>query len=216
MTPAEVFECKIPVAAPLTSKGWNLVPAAVRERSFFICGVNDRRVLGAYHAVVRAFIRGELSLATARQALRDALMPMGFAPPPSHKRRMHDLLSFDRMNSILEMNSAMACGVASRIKQDMAKEVFPAVRTVWGSSEPMPLSWKARWKAAAEGLPCANAENMAAMLHSPAWARLSHFGISHPPFGFRCRMIDESLRRSEALEIFGSDVVRGGLRKPVK
>lgn len=216
MTAQELFAAKRCVPSRLSSKGWNLVPVNVRERSFFLSGVDRLEVLQVYHSAVSRYVEGDLNAAEARRAIREGLAAIGYSAEPGDEGTMRDLLFFDRMKSILDMNASMLANSASRASQWPAYRVFPAVRNVWMSSNPMPKSWLSRWEEAAQGLPCAHAGSMTALLDSPVGARLSRFGIPHSPYGFGCGMGDLAVRIDLAVPLLGSDVVSAFLKRASK
>ena len=206
LRPEEFFAAKVCVPSPRSSREWNLVPLEQREKTFFISGVTSIEILQVFRETIAEVIVGELSNAEGRRAIREGLAQLGYKPNDD-AGTSNDLLSFERMNSVINMNCSAAHNFSSRQKQFLALRAYPAKRMTWAASTPMPQIWFGRWHRACVDLDDADPDTMTALLESSVWARLNRFGAPYGPYDFECKMVDLPVNATEAQRVIDKDIV---------
>ena len=173
-----------------TTAEWDMVEAQVRERAFFMAGVENARILQAFKDAAHDIADGKLTTNEARKRLRGALRAAGYEPAEDERGGIHDLSSRRRMEVTLRTNVDMARGWMQReqMKKDKSQ---PGLRLYRAQESRQPRNWADRWKAAAaevdwEGV--ARGGQMVALIESPIWEKLSRFGQPYPPFDFGSKM----------------------------
>ena len=169
---------------------WDMVEAQVRERAFFMAGVENARILQEFKDAAHDIATGKLTTNEARKRLRGALRVAGYEPAEDERGGIHDLSSRRRMEVTLRTNVDMARGWMQReqMKKDKSQ---PGLRLYRAQESRQPRNWADRWKAAAaevdwEGV--ARGGQMVALIESPIWEKLSRFGQPYPPFDFGSKM----------------------------
>lgn len=179
---------KIDTRAMSTAE-WDMVDAQLRERAFFMAGVNNARILQDFKDAAHDIAAGRLTLNEARKQLRAALREAGYSPTEQERGGIHDLSSRRRMEVTLETNVALARGWQQReqMKQDKSQ---PALRLYRAQEAKQPRDWERRWLEAAEavGWEGVARKGMVALIESPIWVELSRFGQPYPPFDFGSKM----------------------------
>ena len=185
-------------AAPIamSTAQWDMVDAQIRERAFFMAGVDNARILHAFQQIARQIAAGQLSLVEGRQRVREMLMAMGYAPGED-AGSIHDLSSRRRLDVSLETNVQLARGWAER-KSSLYNIGEPGQELYRQRKAREPRDWAMRWAEAAaavdwEGV--ARDGSYIALKTSPIWVALSRFGQPYPPFdfnsGMRVRGVDD-------------------------
>ena len=177
-------------ATAKTTAEWDMVEAQVRERAFFMAGVENARILQEFKDAAHEIAAGKLTTNEARKRLRGALRAAGYEPAEDERGGIHDLSSRRRMEVTLRTNVDMARGWMQReqMKKDKSQ---PGLRLYRAQESRQPRNWADRWKAAAaevdwEGV--ARGGQMVALIESPIWEKLSRFGQPYPPFDFGSKM----------------------------
>ena len=197
---------KTSIPSDLRTAQWDRVPLWIRERAFFMAGVDDAETLARFRTEAEAIAAGDSSLSESRLRLRDYLMAKGYQPEPGEEGTLKDLLSVRRMNVALETNVEMARGYGNWLSQQGAILAFPARRYHRGKQARVPRDWPARWQAAIaatapEGATAGTDEtNMIALLNHPLWsdAEFNRFGTPYTPFDFGSGMMTTPVSRTQA------------------
>lgn len=182
---------------------WDLVSAQLRERAFFMAGVDHARTLQEFRKAAALVAQGRLSPQEARRALREYLRQSGYKAPDGKEGSIRDLSSRRRMDVVIDTNARMAAGWANR-KQLLGDPAFPGQQLVRIRKARQPRNWQQRWQEAARSVNydgVARGGKMVARLDSPIWCKLSRFGLPYPPFDFGSGMgvLPVSARECERL-----------------
>lgn len=174
----------------MTTAEWDMVEAQVRERAFFMAGVENARILQHFKDAAREIAAGKLTTNEARKLLREQLHVAGYEPADDERGGIHDLSSRRRMEVTLETNVAMARGWMQReqMKKDKSQ---PGLRLFRAQDAKQPRDWQRRWAEAAAAVDwqgVARGGQMVALIESPIWVELSRFGNPYPPFDFGSKM----------------------------
>lgn len=177
-------------AVAKTTAEWDMVEAQVRERAFFMAGVENARILQHFKDAAREIAAGKLTTNEARKLLREQLRKAGYEPAEDERGGIHDLSSRRRMEVTLRTNVDMARGWMQReqMKKDKSQ---PGLRLYRAQESRQPRNWADRWKAAAAEVDwqgVARGGQMVALIESPIWVELSRFGNPYPPFDFGSKM----------------------------
>ena len=169
---------------------WDMVEAQVRERAFFMAGVENARILQDFKDAARDVAAGKLTANEARKRLRGALHAAGYEPAEDERGGIHDLSSRRRMEVTLRTNVDMARGWMQReqMKKDKSQ---PGLRLFRAQDAEQPRDWSRRWAEAAQAVDwqgVARGGEMVALIDSPIWVELSRFGNPYPPFDFGSKM----------------------------
>lgn len=157
--------------------------------------------------------------ASAREALRNKLRELGYAPEDGQEGTIQDLSSSGRINLVVATNTDLAHGAGAFIQQNSNEDVvdlWPALELVRFEDRDEPRDWPMRWRIAAQvagdALAAAALElhgKMAALKSSGIWQALGDgaggfldtLGNPYPPFAFRSGMWTEEKDRDEAIEL---------------
>ena len=174
----------------MTTAEWDMVEAQVRERSFFMAGVENARILQHFKDAAREIAAGKLTTNEARKLLREQLHVAGYEPADDERGGIHDLSSRRRMEVTLRTNVDMARGWMQReqMKKDKSQ---PGLRLFRAQDAKQPRDWQHRWAEAAAAVDwqgVARGGQMVALIESPIWVELSRFGNPYPPFDFGSKM----------------------------
>jgi len=174
----------------LSSAEWALVDAQIRERAFFMAGVDNARILQAFQDAAREIAAGRMSLPEGRRRLREFLEEIGYEPEPGEEGGLHDLSSRRRLDVALKTNADLAAGWAQR--QAGALDIAnPGLELYRARQARAPRDWAVRWREAAEAVGwqgVARGGALVALFCSPIWQQLSRFGYPYPPFDFNSGM----------------------------
>ena len=178
-------------AVAKTTAEWDMVEAQVRERAFFMAGVENARILQEFKDAARDIAAGKLTTNEARKRLRAALHDAGYEPAEDERGGIHDLSSRRRMEVTLKTNVDMARGWMQReqMKRDKSQ---PGLRLFRAQEAEQPRDWSRRWAEAAQAVDwqgvARGGGEMVALIESPIWVELSRFGNPYPPFDFGSKM----------------------------
>lgn len=187
----------------MSTAEWDLVSAQLRERAFFMAGVDHARTLQEFRKAAALVAQGRLSPQEARRALREYLRQSGYKAPDGKEGSIRDLSSRRRMDVVIDTNARMAAGWANR-KQLLGDPAFPGQQLVRIRKARQPRNWQQRWQEAARSVNydgVARGGKQVARLDSPIWCKLSRFGLPYPPFDFGSGMgvLPVSARECERL-----------------
>lgn len=173
-------------ARAMSTAQWDMVDAQIRERAFFMAGVDNARILSAYRQTAAAIAAGRMSEAEGRRRIREQLAAIGYAPTADDVDTLHDLSSRRRLDVALQTNVNLARGWAER-RANLGDLTNPGQELYRQRQARVPRDWTSRWAAAAadvnwEGV--ARGGSFVALLTSPIWVKLSRFGYPYPPFDF--------------------------------
>ena len=207
--PIDYLTGQVSVPSELRTAEWDRVPLWIRERSFFMAGVDDAEILDRFRAEAEAIARGESSESESRLRMRDFLEERGYRPEPGQEGTIKDLRTVRRMNIALRTNVEMARGWAQWQAQNApgAIAAYPARRYHRGRQVQTPRDWPARWRAAIsatapEGATDGDGE-LIALLNHPLWTDpdFNRFGTPHTPFDFNSGMTTSPVDRDRATEL---------------
>ena len=200
---------KTSIPSDLRTAEWSRVPLEIRERSFFMSGVDDAEILDRFRAEVEAVAAGDRSMSEAKARLHDYLKERGYAPLPGQEGTIKDLRSIARMNVALETNVEAARSYGQWIRQQGALAAFPATRYKRGRAAKVPRDWPARWNSAraatteAGSTEATSEDDMVALANHPLWTdpEFNRMGSPWPPFDFQSGMMTTPVSRAEAMRL---------------
>lgn len=174
----------------MSTAQWDMVDAQIRERAFFMAGVDNARILSAFQHVAKEIAAGRMSLPEGRRKLREFLAAIGYEPAAEDAGTLKDLTSRRRLDVALQTNADLAAGWAQR-KAGLLDIANPGQELYRAKQARVPRDWASRWAEAAaavnwEGV--ARGGQMVALKTSPIWVELSRFGYPYPPFDFNSGM----------------------------
>lgn len=187
---AEKVRSKQVTPRAMSTAQWDMVDAQIRERAFFMAGVDNARILSAFQHVAREIAAGRMSLPEGRRKLREFLAAIGYEPAADDAGTLKDLTSRRRLDVALQTNADLAAGWAQR-KAGLLDIANPGQELYRAKQARVPRDWASRWAEAAaavnyEGV--ARGGQMVALKTSPIWVELSRFGYPYPPFDFNSGM----------------------------
>lgn len=174
----------------MSTAQWDMVDAQIRERAFFMAGVDNARILSAFQHVAKEIAAGRMSLPEGRRKLREFLAAIGYEPAADDAGTLQDLRSRRRLDVAMETNANLARGWAER-RANLGDVTNPGQELYRQRQAREPRDWANRWAVAAnavnwEGV--ARVGSFIALLTSPIWVELSRFGHPYPPFDFNSGM----------------------------
>ena len=187
---AEKVRSKQVTPRAMSTAQWDMVDAQIRERAFFMAGVDNARILSAFQHVAKEIAAGRMSLPEGRRKLREFLAAIGYEPAAEDAGTLKDLTSRRRLDVALQTNADLAAGWAQR-KAGLLDIANPGQELYRAKQARVPRDWASRWAEAAaavnyEGV--ARGGQMVALKTSPIWVELSRFGYPYPPFDFNSGM----------------------------
>ena len=187
---AEKVRSKQVTPRAMSTAQWDMVDAQIRERAFFMAGVDNARILSAFQHVAKEIAAGRMSLPEGRRKLREFLAAIGYEPAADDAGTLKDLTSRRRLDVALQTNADLAAGWAQR-KAGLLDIANPGQELYRAKQARVPRDWANRWAEAAaavnwEGV--ARGGQMVALKTSPIWVELSRFGYPYPPFDFNSGM----------------------------
>ena len=186
-----------------STQDWDLVDAQIRERAFFMAGVENARILQEFKDAARDIAAGKLTTNEARKRLRTALRDAGYEPAEEERGGIHDLSSRRRMEVTLETNVALARGWQQREQMKLDKSQ-PGLRLFRARRVQMPRNWQQRWGEAAARINwqgVARGGEFVALIDSPIWEEISRFGVPYPPFDFGSQMRVKAVPYEECVKL---------------
>ena len=106
----EYFRNKRVLPTKLRTKGFERLPLWVKEQSFFMAGVMDVQLAGAFQRAAQAVLDGEMGEAEATRIIREGITASGYQPEPGQKGTIQDLNTIHRQLINLRTNVALANG----------------------------------------------------------------------------------------------------------
>ncbi|GAB4180104.1 MAG: hypothetical protein Fur0032_20960 [Terrimicrobiaceae bacterium] len=210
---------KTPVGAKLSSREWEDVPLALRERSMFAARIESLRFLHD----VRAKLQKSIGMVREKVARGDAFVDRssfiadmrkiaqeeGIPVDPAKRGGLQDITSRKRLGMIYDMQRQSALEYARwKAEQDPdVLDAFPAQELIRTEDRSVPRKWRERWVAAGGEL--IGGGRMVALKGDPIWRKISRFGTPWPPFDYQSGMglEDVSREEAEALGLLGPDDV---------
>jgi len=202
MTPTDKLLQKTLVASGIDSARWESVRAGLRDRAFFSSKVESLRYLHTAREQAAALLASAtradgagVTRASAISAIMEEARRQGIATGGGG---LTDPGSARRAALIIDTNAGLAAGYCAREKALSygARLAFPAQEFLRVAKRLHPRGdWPARW-AAAGGRTYGG--RMVALVTDPVWARVSRFGLPHPPFDYGSGMGVRPVPRREA------------------
>lgn len=191
--------------------------ARIRAAAFFSARVTQAEILDGFKAELERLVVGVSpgpgqysDPATVRLRMKELLQSLDYRPAdPDDEGTIKDLRTDRRLNLIIRTNDEFARGYGQFV-QDTDPEtvdIWPCWELVRVRPSRVPRDWRTRWEEAMvavgdDGARAALVEGrMVARKDSPIWARLSRFGVPHPPFDFNSGMGVEDVGRDDAIAL---------------
>ena len=180
----------------------------MRERAFFMAGVQEAQVLQLFREAAEGVADGRLSAGEARVSIRQGLAELGYTPEGAGAEAgsLQDLSSYRRIMLALETNERMAQGWMNNC-QYLTDPNVGGQELYRLYARKVPRNWAQRWAEAGEQVDwqgVATGAPFIATLDSPIWCALSRFGLPYPPFdynsGMSTRPVDNQRCRELGLE----------------
>jgi hypothetical protein len=199
----EYFRNKRVLPTKLRTKGFERLPLWVKEQSFFMAGVMDVQLAGAFQRAAQAVLDGEMGEAEATRIIREGITASGYQPEPGQKGTIQDLNTIHRQLINLRTNVALANGWVADAQRRQVSTLYPAMKLVRGRNANEPRLWTEKlWpEAVAASGSKAKPDQMAALLDDPIWLYLSDFGVPYTPLKWGSGMTQISLIKSKARDM---------------
>lgn len=198
-----------PIPSELRTAEWDLVPLEIRERAFFMAGVEEAEILQAFQRESVLIAAGEASESESRLRLREFLDSKGYEPLPGQEGTIKDLRSVQRMNIALRTNRDMARGYGLWKRQQAVLGAFPAWQYKRARIAEEPRDWPTRWNEARartteHGATLATDEDsMFCLVNHPLLQdpEFNRFGTPYPPYQFGSGMSVSGVSRRRAVSL---------------
>lgn len=207
MTPSQFINSKKQLPTDLRTRELSRLPLWVKEQAFFMAGVTNAVVLGAFREAAQAVVDGRMSEAEATRGIREALARTGYQPGDGQEGTIKDLSTLRRQMVTLRTNVALARGYGAEVKQVAARAIFPAKELYRASASRAPRMWPRMWAEAVArrnaerpDLPPLSADTMMAPLGDRIWVMLSDFGAPYDPLKYGSRMRQRPVGKRAARE----------------
>ena len=199
----EYFRGKSVLPTELRTREFARLPLWIREQSFFMAGVMEAELAGAFQRAAQAVLDGKMGEAEATRIIREGLEKSGYRPEPGQEGTIKDLNSVHRQLINLRTNVALANGWASDAKQRQKSALYPAYELVRGRNANEPRLWIQKlWpEAVVASGSAAKPDIMAALLDDPIWLHLSDFGVPYAPLKWGSGMAQVPVIKSRAREM---------------
>lgn len=197
----EYFRGKAVLPTELRTREFARLPLWIKEQSFFMAGVMEAELAGAFQRASQAILDGKMGEAEATRIIREGLEKSGYKPEPGQEGTIKDLNSVHRQLINLRTNVALANGWATDARRRTSKTLV-AYELVRGNIPKEPRIWAQRlWPegVAASGSK-ASPDRMAALIDDPIWLTLSDFGVPYAPLKWGSGMRQSPITRSKARE----------------
>lgn len=195
---------------------------ALRRRALILARVTEVEILDKVDRSLQRLVAGAstgpgdyTNPATIRAELKQLLAGLDYQPDPERVGTISDLRTDARLNLIIDTEAKMAAGRGQYIQANDPDSlaVFPAQELVRVESREVPRGyerrkgaivarepdyWPKRWQSVGGEM---YDGRMIARIDDPVWARLSRFGLPHPPFDFNSGMGTRLVKRSEAIRL---------------
>lgn len=195
----------LPVPATAGSSALATLPAAVADQAVMSAKVGNARILQAILDRLRAIADpasaapgASMDTARAREEIRAALAATGYAPEPGKEGSIEDLYSEQRLNLIIDHNTAAARG-RGQFEQAQDPDIldeWPCQELVRVEERFVKRNWARRW--VMSGGTLVGGGRMIARRDDPIWTAISRFGTPWPPFDFNSGMRTRDIDRAEA------------------
>ena len=198
----EYFRGKRVLPTELRTKEFERWPLWVKEQSFFMAGVMDVQLAGAFQRAAQAVLDGEMGEAEATRIIREGITASGYQPAPGQKGTIQDLNTIHRQLINLRTNVALANGWANDVKRRKNAKLMPALELVRGRIANEPRIWAQRiWpEAVAASGSAAKPDRMAALIDDPIWLYMSDFGAPYAPLKWGSGMRQVGVFKTQARE----------------
>jgi len=195
---------------------------ALRRRALILARVAQVEILDKVDRSMQRLVSGAstgagdyTNPATIRAELKQLLAEIDYQPEPDRVGTISDLRTDQRLNLIIDTESKLAAGRGqyAQATDPDSLAVFPCQELIRVESREVPRGyerrkgqiiarepdyWPKRWQAAGGQM---HDGRMIARVDDPVWAKLSRFGLPHPPFDFNSGMGIQLVRRSEAIRL---------------
>jgi hypothetical protein len=198
----EYFRGKRVLPTELRTREFARLPLWVKEQSFFMAGVMDAELAGAFQRAAQAVLDGTMGEAEATRIIREGLTKSGYKPEPGQEGTIKDLNTVHRQLINLRTNVALANGWVNDANRRKSANIQPALKLVRGRNANEPRLWMQKlWPEAvvASGSK-ASPDRMAALIDDPIWLYLSDFGVPYTPLKWGSGMNQVAVFKTQARE----------------
>ena len=198
----EYFRGKRVLPTELRTREFARLPLWVKEQSFFMAGVMDAELAGAFQRASQAVLDGTMGEAEATRIIREGLAKSGYKPEPGQEGTIKDLTTVHRQLINLRTNVALANGWVNDVKRRQNAKLMPALKLVRGRIANEPRIWAERiWpQAVATSGSKASPDRMAALIDDPIWLYMSDFGVPYAPLKWGSGMRQVGVFKTQARE----------------
>ena len=208
----------------LDSAGIRALDAALRAQSFFSARTLDSYLLQTYQDRIAGILNPvpaagqsttDFSPAYVRQAIKELLAEMNYAPAPEDAGTLKDLSSDARINLVIKTNTELAQGQGLWIanQNPVILDGWPAQELFRAESREQPRRWLERWRLAGAqtgdpigtGWTITPDERMIALKNHDIWSWIGSsdlfddaLDVIWPPFAFNSGMWVRDVDRAEA------------------
>ena len=198
----EYFRGKRVLPTELRTREFARLPLWVKEQSFFMAGVMDAELAGAFQRASQAVLDGTMGEAEATRIIREGLTKSGYKPEPGQEGTIKDLNTVHRQLINLRTNVALASGWVNDVNRRKSANIQPALKLVRGRNADEPRLWTQKlWpEAVAASGSKASPDRMAALIDDPIWLYLSDFGVPYTPLKWGSGMNQVAVFKSQARE----------------
>lgn len=198
----EYFRGKAVLPTELRTREFARLPLWIKEQSFFMAGVMEAELAGAFQRAAQAVLDGKMGEAEATRIIREGLEKSGYKPQPGQEGTIKDLTSVHRQLINLRTNVALANGWVNDAKRRQSANIMPALKLVRGRNANEPRLWQTKlWpEAVAASGSKASPDRMAALIDDPIWLYLSDFGVPYTPLKWGSGMNQVAVFKGQARE----------------
>jgi len=198
----EYFRGKAVLPTELRTREFARLPLWIKEQSFFMAGVMEAELAGAFQRASQAILDGKMGEAEATRIIREGLEKSGYKPQPGQEGTIKDLNSVHRQLINLRTNVALANGWTNDVKRRQNANIQPALKLVRGRNADEPRLWETKlWpEAVAASGSKASPDRMAALIDDPIWLHLSDFGVPYTPLKWGSGMNQVAVFKTQARE----------------
>jgi hypothetical protein len=204
----QAVEVRSLLPTTLSSRELETIPTEIRERALFSARTVNAEYLQELDDVLQKYINGEIDLASARLQLKNKLQALNYFPT---EEGIKDLSSDERINLVLNTNSAMATGYGNWLQGQHRAilDMWPAQELFRAFGRVHPREWQTRWTDAAASTGSKyvvtkfDEHNFqaVALKNDPIWEAISRFGTPYPPFDFNSGMEVRDVTRKTAMQL---------------
>lgn len=198
----EYFRGKRVLPTELRTREFARLPLWVKEQSFFMAGVMDAELAGAFQRASQAVLDGTMGEAEATRIIREGITKSGYKPEPGQEGTIKDLTTVHRQLINLRTNVALANGWVNDANRRKSANIQPALKLVRGRNANEPRLWMQKlWpEAVAASGSKASPDRMAALIDDPVWLYLSDFGVPYTPLKWGSGMNQVAVFKTQARE----------------